>query len=81
MSERSDAYRRRAQECEAAAERVSDPDVSAAYVENAARWRRMAMRQEEIEKALSEVRTPPNDPAQDSVTLVDSAKLLKVLVA
>jgi hypothetical protein len=42
MDERADTWRRRANDCELAASRVKDPNVSAVYLDMAARWRRMA---------------------------------------
>lgn len=54
MSSRAEAYRSRARDCEAAANRVvADPQVRATYLEMAACWRRMAEQQEEIEKTLA----------------------------
>jgi hypothetical protein len=53
MSERVDEFRRRAEQCEAAAARVSDPKVRTAYLDMAARWRKMAERQEAIDEFLS----------------------------
>ena len=48
-----EAYRRRADQCEAAAARVRDPDIRATYLDVAARWRRKAEQQEAIDRALS----------------------------
>ncbi len=48
----SEAYRRRADEWEAAASRVPDPDIRATYLAIASRWCKMAEEQEEIETAL-----------------------------
>ena len=55
MGERADAYRRRANDCEQAAFRVK---VHTAYLEIAARWRRMAEQQEAIDDVLGYLRTP-----------------------
>jgi hypothetical protein len=57
MGYRSEAYRRRAEQCERAAARVRDPDIRSMYLTIALRWRRMAEQQEQIE-ALSEYRQP-----------------------
>jgi hypothetical protein len=53
MGQRSEAYRRRAEQCEAAAARVRDPEIRAVYLAMALRWRRMAEQQEQIDTALS----------------------------
>ena len=58
MSERSDALRRRAEECDAAEMRVRDPDVRSAYLDMASRWRRMADQQEQIDTTLGRDRKP-----------------------
>ena len=42
MSERADACRRRANDCELAASRMKDQEVRTVYLDMAARWRRMA---------------------------------------
>jgi hypothetical protein len=52
MSDRADAYRRRAEDCERAASRVSDPNIRTAYLDVAARWRRMAEQQQAIDDVL-----------------------------
>ena len=57
--DRANAYQRKAHECECAAARVSDPNVRAAYLDMASRWREMAERQQAIERKLSDVRKPP----------------------
>jgi hypothetical protein len=49
MGERAEACRRRAIDCVQAASRVKDPGVRAAYLDMAARWRRMAEQQEAID--------------------------------
>jgi hypothetical protein len=59
MSERVDAFRRRAEQCEAAAARVSDPKVRTVYLDMAARWRKMAERQQAIDEFLSEREKQP----------------------
>jgi hypothetical protein len=64
MSERSDALRRRAEQCEAAAARVRDPEISAVYLATAFRWRRMADQQDEIDRGLSEQRFGGINPAK-----------------
>ncbi len=50
MSERSDALRRRAEQCESAAARVNDPE----YLATALRWRSMTEQQDEIDSGLNE---------------------------
>jgi hypothetical protein len=59
MSERVDVYRRRAEQCETAAARVSDPEVRTAYRDMAARWRLMAERQQAIDEFPSQHGKPP----------------------
>ena len=59
VSERADAYRRRADQCEAAVARVRDPDVRSVYLAIAARWRKMAEQQQAIEDFISERGQPP----------------------
>jgi hypothetical protein len=54
MNDRPDAYRRRAEQCDAAAERVTDPEVRAVYLAMGARWRKMAEELEAIEDYSSE---------------------------
>ena len=66
MSERSDGLRRRAEQCEAAAARVRDPEISAVYLVTALRWRRMAEQQEEIDGGLSAQRFGGIYPANKS---------------
>jgi hypothetical protein len=56
MSERSDAFRRRAEECDAAAARVSDSDICDVYLDIAGRWRKMAEQQDAIDQALEDRR-------------------------
>ena len=58
MGERADTSRQRANDCELAASRVKDPDVRAAYLDMAARWRRMAAQQEGIDDVLGDLRPP-----------------------
>jgi hypothetical protein len=53
MSERSDALRRRAEECDAAAARVTDPEIRSVYLAIGARWRKMAEQQQAIDHFLS----------------------------
>jgi hypothetical protein len=57
MDKRADACRRRADDCEQAALRVNDPKVRNAYLEIAARWRRMAEQQEAIDAVLGNLRS------------------------
>jgi hypothetical protein len=57
MGERTDACRRRANDCELAASRVKDPEVRAAYLDMAARWRRMAAQQEGIDDVLGDTKS------------------------
>jgi hypothetical protein len=54
MNARVEAYRRKAEECDAAAERVSDAEVRSVYLAIGARWRKMAEQQQAIEDFLSE---------------------------
>ena len=54
VSERVEAYYRRAEQYEAAAARVSDPEVRSVYVAMGARWRKMAEQQQDIEDFLAE---------------------------
>jgi hypothetical protein len=49
MSDRADACRRRAEDCERAAARVSDPKVQAAYLYMARQWRELADQAEATE--------------------------------
>ena len=53
MAKRADTYRRRAEDCDAAAARVTDPDIRSVYRDMAGCWRRMAEQQERIDKPLS----------------------------
>ena len=48
MAERADTYRRRAEDCDAAAARVTDPDVRSVYLDMAECWRQLAEQQEQI---------------------------------
>lgn len=59
MSERSDTYRRRARECDDAAERVADPEARAAYLAMGTRWRKMADELEAIEDYVNKGGQPP----------------------
>jgi hypothetical protein len=72
MSERADACRRRANDCELAASRMKDQEVRTVYLDMAARWRRMAAQQEAIDDVLGDLRkapeggvTKPEDRARD----------------
>ena len=53
---RADAYRRRADDCERAASRVSDPHVRSVCLDMAIRWRRMAEQQQAIDDVLGDRR-------------------------
>ena len=53
MAERADTYRRRADDCDTAAARVTDPDVRSVYLDMAGCWRRMAEQQEQIDGTLA----------------------------
>jgi hypothetical protein len=56
MGERAETCRRRANDCELTASRVKDPDVRAAYLDMAARWRRMAAQQDAMDHVLGDLR-------------------------
>jgi hypothetical protein len=64
MSEQANAYRRKAEACDAAAERVIDPEVRAVYLAMGARWRKMAERQQAIEDFLSERGEPRSESTE-----------------
>jgi hypothetical protein len=49
MGERSDAYRRRADDCDDAAARVRDPEVRSVYLAIGACWKKMGGEQLTIE--------------------------------
>ena len=55
MGERAETCRRRANDCELTASRVKDPDVRAAYLDMAARWRRMAAQQDAMDHVLADL--------------------------
>src|SRR5689334_17809300 len=55
MNVQVNAYRRKAKECDAAAERVTDPEVRAVYLAIASRWLKMAERQLAIEDSSAGV--------------------------
>ena len=59
MGERADACRRRANDCELAASRVKDPNVRDAYLDIAARWRRMVAQQDAMDDVLGDLRKAP----------------------
>jgi len=61
MSDQANSYRRKAEECDAAAERVTDPAVRAVYLAIGARWRKMAERQQAIEDFFSERGEPRSE--------------------
>jgi hypothetical protein len=61
MVDRSIAYRRKARECERAAERVMDSEVQAMYRDMAFRWTAMADRAKAIEKVLADMREARSD--------------------
>jgi hypothetical protein len=46
-------------ECDAAAARVTDPEIRSAYLAMGARWRKMAEQQKAIEDFLSDRGEPP----------------------
>ena len=58
MGDRSEAYRRRADDCDAAADRVSDPEIRSVYLAIGARWRKMAEQQEAIEDYVGKFGEP-----------------------
>jgi hypothetical protein len=53
VSGRADAYRQKADQCEAAAARVRDQDIRSVYLAVAEPWRRMAKQQDAIDTALA----------------------------
>jgi len=53
MSNQADACRRRAEECELAASKVTDPAIRAGYADVVAQWRRMAEQQQAIDALLA----------------------------
>jgi hypothetical protein len=53
MPNRAHLYLCRAEQCEQAAQKVRDSGVRSVYLDIAARWRRMAKQQEEIDRILS----------------------------
>jgi hypothetical protein len=61
MIDRAERYERRAQQAEAAAARVDNPQVAWAYLQIAARWRRMADDQRALDLALANTDVRPND--------------------
>jgi hypothetical protein len=58
VAERSDIYKRRATECDAAAARVTDPEIRSVYVAIGAHWRKMAVQQKANEDSLKRVQPP-----------------------
>jgi hypothetical protein len=64
MSEQANAYQRKAEARDAAAERVTDPEVRAVYLAMGARWRKMAERQQAIEDFLSERGEPGSESTE-----------------
>jgi hypothetical protein len=54
MIDRAERYERRAIQAEAAAARVTNPQVASAYLAIAARWRKMADEQRELDAALTQ---------------------------
>ena len=64
MDDRSETYRRRADDCDAAADRVSDPEVRAVYLAMGARWRKMAEQQKAIEDYIRRFGEPRGENAE-----------------
>jgi hypothetical protein len=58
MDARSETYRRRADDCDAAADRVTDPEIRSVYLAIGARSRKMAEQQQAIEDYLSKFGEP-----------------------
>ena len=52
MVSRADVYRARAEECQATAEATTDPNVKAAYVDLAQRYRDLARQVDTLERKL-----------------------------
>jgi hypothetical protein len=57
MKSRSENCREKADECERAAARVSDPQIRASYCQMSRQWHEMAERQLAIDEALTGVGT------------------------
>jgi hypothetical protein len=53
MENRASMYRRKADQCERAAMKVSDPQIQASYRQMSVQWLEMAERQQTIDEALS----------------------------
>jgi hypothetical protein len=58
MRSRADICRQKADECERAAARVTDPQVQASYRRMSRQWHEMAERQQAIDEALADRRKP-----------------------
>jgi len=58
MRRRADICRQKADECERAAMRVTDPQVQASYRQMSRRWHEIAERQQIIDAALAERHQP-----------------------
>ena len=52
MVSRADVYRARAEECQATAEATTDPNVKAAYIDLAQRYRDLARQVDTLERKL-----------------------------
>jgi hypothetical protein len=57
MINRTKVCRQKADDCERAAARVTDPDIQARYREMSRQWHEMANRQQEIDETLAAVGT------------------------
>ena len=57
MKSRAETCREKADECERAAARVSDPQIQASYREMSRHWHEMAERQLAIDEALAGIGT------------------------
>jgi hypothetical protein len=57
MKSRADVYRQKADECERATARVTDPHIQARYREMSRQWHAMANRQQAIDEALAGIGT------------------------
>jgi hypothetical protein len=65
VGERSDAYKRHAVECDAAAARITDPEIRFAYLAMGARWRKMAEQQKAIEDFSGASRRNKKDASRE----------------
>jgi hypothetical protein len=57
MINRAKVCRQKADQCERAAARVTDPDIQARYQEMSRQWHKMADRQQQIDEVLAAVGT------------------------